>query len=116
MVYNKIILSINNAFTKVVSLVLKGIKRILPKKFSFYINKVESNTAFHNIIGLLFFNAIGGFLMILTQVKLANYLGAYIYGIYAYVLAIGEIGANFVRYGRHKTMVRELVRFPGSVS
>lgn len=112
MVYNKIILSINNAFTKVVSLVLKGIKRILPKRFSSYINKVESNTAFHNIIGLLFFNAIGGLLMILTQVKLANYLGAYIYGIYAYVLAIGEIGANFVRYGRHKTMVRELVRFP----
>ena len=48
----------------------------------------------------------------LTNVKIANVLGAEIFGIYSYYLAIGEVGSNFVRYGRHKTMTRDLIQKP----
>ncbi|RGM44879.1 MULTISPECIES: oligosaccharide flippase family protein [Bacteroides] len=65
-----------------------------------------------NVIGLLAFNALGGLLIIVTNIKLANILGAAVFGIYSYYLAIGEIGSNIVRYGRHKTMLRELVQYP----
>lgn len=65
-----------------------------------------------NVIGLLAFNALGGLLIIVTNIKLANVLGAAAFGIYSYYLAIGEIGSNIVRYGRHKTMLRELVQYP----
>lgn len=65
-----------------------------------------------NVIGLLAFNALGGLLIIITNIKLANVLGAAVFGVYSYYLAIGEIGSNIVRYGRHKTMLRELVQYP----
>ena len=65
-----------------------------------------------NVIGLLTFNALGGLLIMVTNIKLANVLGAAVFGIYSYYLAIGEIGSNIVRYGRHKTMLRELVQHP----
>ena len=71
----------------------------------------KSNLA-HNALGLILLNALGGFLLLVTQIKMANVLGAAIYGIYAYCLAIGEVGANFVRYGRQKTMLRDLVQHP----
>ena len=45
-----------------------------------------------------------------TNVKMANLMGPIVFGLYSYYLAIGEVGANFVRYGLHKTMVRDLVQ------
>lgn len=66
----------------------------------------------HNVVGLAFFNALGGLCVMVTQIKLANYLGASVYGIYSYCLAIGEVGSVFVRYGRSKTMVRDLIQYP----
>ena len=84
----------------------------LPKRFSSKIEKYKESSFVNNVFGLTFFNALGGFLMMLTNIKLANVLGASIFGLYSYYLAVGEVGANFVRYGRHKTMIRDLVQHP----
>lgn len=74
---------------------------------------IEHNNAINNLFALVCLNAIGGVLMLFTQVKMANVMGPIVYGLYSYYCAIGEIGANFVRYGRNKTMVRELVQNEG---
>lgn len=75
--------------------------------------KIRNNKAvFSNLLGLTLFNALGGFLIIVTQVKLANHLGPAPYGLYSYCLAIGEVGCVIVRYGRNKTMLRDLVQRP----
>lgn len=94
--------------------ILLGISTyILPKRFSQQLcNISSSNGAIRNILGLLIFNAIGGLLIMVTNVKLANGMGAAMYGLFSYYLAIGEVGSNFVRYGRHKTMLRELIQKP----
>lgn len=85
---------------------------ILPPKISAKLQKYKANSTLYNVIGLSIFNALGGLLLMFTNVKLANVLGAAVFGLYSYYLAIGEVGANFVRYGRHKTMVRDLIQKP----
>ena len=86
-----------------------GIK-CLPKKISAKLEHYKDSSFVNNVFGLTLFNALGGFLLMLTNIKLANVLGASLFGLYSYYLAVGEVGANFVRYGRHKTMVRDLVQ------
>lgn len=76
----------------------------------------KNSNVVYNVIGLTLFNAIGGFLVLVTNVKLANTLGASLFGLYSYYLAVGEVGANFVRYGRHKSMIRDLIQFPNNNS
>lgn len=96
-------------------IVRTGIKVLLyvtPNRFKPALMKLEQNTLFQNVFGLTVFNAVGGLLVMATNMKLANVLGAAVYGIYSYYLAIGEVGANFVRYGRHKTMTRDLIQNP----
>lgn len=110
---NKIIYAIDSVLDKFVALLIVVARLFVPSKFK---NKFDSITEhkdmLHNVIGLTFFNALGGFCVMATQVKLANYLGASVYGVYSYCLAIGEVGAMFVRYGRNKTMVRDLIQMP----
>jgi len=88
------------------------IKPIVPSKFRGKLNEIESNKTLNNILGLAFFNALGGLIMMLTNVKIANVLGATVFGVYSYYLAIGEVGSNFVRYGRNKSMTRDLIQRP----
>lgn len=108
---NKLIYLIDSALDKFVKIVLTIIRLLVPQKYANRLYSiVEHSEMLHNVIGLTFFNAIGGFCVIATQIKLANYLGASMYGVYSYCLAIGEVGAMIVRYGRHKTMLRDLVQ------
>lgn len=110
---NKFFCWINQALITCVSRIICVIETLVPSKFSDKIRILRSHeVVFYNVIGLTFFNSLGGLLTILTQVKLANVMGASHYGVYSYCLAIGEVGAMVVRYGRHKTMVRDLIQYP----
>lgn len=110
---NRLLYFLDSGIDKFVYLFITIISYFVPKKYQKRLDGIiEHEEIFHNVIGLAFFNALGGFFVIVTQVKLANYLGAAVYGIYSYCLAIGEVGAVFVRYGRNKTMLRDLVQYP----
>lgn len=95
-------------FDKIFAIFLK----IVPATIRGLIETLSKSKATHNALGLILLNSLGGLLLLVTQIKMANVLGPSIYGIYAYCLAIGEVGANFVRYGRQKTMLRDLVQHP----
>lgn len=111
---NKLLYGIDLFLQRSVSLFLSICFRVLPTKLRPVISKLEQHTSvLHNAVGLTFFNAVGGVLLLVTQVKLANVMGASVYGVYSYWLAIGEVGAMFVRYGRNKTMTRDLIQIPG---
>lgn len=109
---NPVLFPLQNLMGYIVHILIVVIRPIVPHKYKDQFLRIESNKTFNNVIGLTVFNALGGVLLMLTNVKIANVLGAEIYGIYSYYLAIGEVGANFVRYGRNKTMIRDLVQKP----
>lgn len=109
---NRILYPIQYLMGMLVHLGIKILKPITPKRFKGKLLDIENNTFAMNVLGLTFFNAIGGVLVMMTNVKLANVLGAAIYGVYSYYIAIGEVGSIFVRYGRHKTMTRDLIQNP----
>ena len=110
---NRIIYAIDAFLGFFVTRVFCLLERIAPSPIKKRLKSLEQHkVAVHNVLGLTFFNALGGVLILITQVKLANVMGAAIYGLYSYYLAIGEVGANFVRYGRQKTMTRDLIQFP----
>lgn len=100
------------ALTRVVHVLLATCRYVAPESYKEKIQKLEKNETLINIIGLTIFNALGGFLLMITNIKLANVLGAAIYGIFSYYVAIGEVGINFVRYGRDKSMIRDLIQYP----
>ena len=89
---------------------LKVLIPLIPPRFQDELKRLEGNVFAMNVLGLTFFNALGGLLVMATNVKLANVLGASVYGTYAFYIAVGEMGSNFVRYGRHKTMTRDLIQ------
>ncbi len=106
---NIVLYSIDCTLKWMVDKFLSILSRIFPRyKLFNQIQKYEN--ALKNILGLVIFNALGGLLVMVTNVKLANTMGASIFGVYSYYLAIGEVGSKFVRYGREKTMLRELVQ------
>lgn len=110
---NKLLYLLDTGLDKFVILIITITRFFIPGKFKKKIDLLsEHKDMLHNVVGLAFFNALGGLCVMATQVKLANYLGASIYGLYSYCLAIGEVGAMFVRYGRNKTMVRDLIQYP----
>lgn len=110
---NKLLYYLDKGLDRFVMLVILIVRFVVPRKFKKKFDALlEHKDMLHNVVGLAFFNAIGGLCVMATQVKLANYLGASVYGIYSYCLAIGEVGAMFVRYGRNKTMVRDLIQYP----
>ena len=110
---NKLLYYIDLGLDKFVILIITVARFFIPRKYKQRFDKLtEHKEMLHNVVGLAFFNTLGGVCIMVTQVKLANYLGASVYGIYSYCLAIGEVGALFVRYGRNKTMVRDLVQLP----
>ena len=110
---NKLLYALDKALDQFVMLVLAVVRFFVPPKFRKRFDKLTAHKdMLHNVVGLAFFNVLGGLCVMATQVKLANYFGASVYGIYSYCLAIGEVGAMFVRYGRNKTMVRDLIQFP----
>lgn len=113
MKYNRLISAIDDFLEHFVLFLFRSLKHLLPLSMKKQILLIEQHKSIvHNVIGLTLFNAIGGILVLITQVKLANVMGATLYGLYSYYLAIGEVGANFVRYGRNKTMTRDLIQFP----
>lgn len=108
---NKLIYPIQNLIRKFVHLIIIiAIPLFSSKKYKEKLISIENNITLQNILGLTIFNALGGLLLMFTNVKIANVLGASLYGLYSYYLAIGEVGSNFVRYGRHKTMTRDLIQ------
>lgn len=111
---NRLLYFVDTGVDKFVIIIFAVVRFFVPTKYK---DKVDGlivhKDMLHNVVGLAFFNAIGGVCVMATQVKLANFFGASVYGVYSYCLAIGEIGAMFVRYGRNKTMVRDLVQNPG---
>lgn len=109
---NKLIYPLQKLMGEFVHLLVRLILPILPNKYKARLEGIENNSTIQNVIGLTFFNAVGGIVIMFTNIKIANILGASIYGLYAYYLAIGEVGSNFVRYGRHKTMTRDLIQKP----
>ena len=110
---NKLLYAIDQSIARVLAIVLNLIVRFTPnqwKQKKEYL--AEHQQTLHNVVGLTGLNALGGVLILLTQVKLANVLGASIYGMFSYYVAIGEVGCMIVRYGRHKTMTRDLIQRP----
>lgn len=108
---NPIIYPLDRLLKISVDLLFIIIKFVAPKKYTSAI-EVLKTPAVVNVFGLTLFNALGGLLLIATNIKLANVLGASLFGLYSYFLAIGEVGSNWTRYGRHKTQIRDLVQFP----
>lgn len=110
---NKLLYFLDGVLDKFVLLVINIVRFFIPSQYrNRFAKLVAHKELLHNVFGLAFFNALGGLCVMVTQVKLANYLGASVYGVYSYCLAIGEVGAMFVRYGRNKTMVRDLIQWP----
>lgn len=109
---NIIIYLIQQFMGWIIHVLISIIKPISPLILCKKIEELESNPLFINVIGLTILNGLGGVLVLLTNIKLANLLGASVFGIYSYYIAVGEAGANFVRYGRHKTMTRDLIQQP----
>ena len=110
---NKLLYALDKALDRFVMLVLAVARFLVPSKYKKRFDKLTAHKdMLHNVVGLAFFNVLGGLCVMATQVKLANYFGASVYGVYSYCLAIGEVGAMFVRYGRNKTMVRDLIQYP----
>lgn len=110
---NKLLYYLDTGLDKFVAAIIRLARFFVPDKYkNRYDSIAQHKDMLHNVVGLAFFNALGGLFVMITQVKLANYLGASTYGIYSYCLAIGEVGAMFVRYGRNKTMVRDLIQYP----
>lgn len=110
---NRLLYVLDKALDRFVVLFIIVVRVILPARCQVNLDKFSDHKdMLQNVIGLAFFNFLGGLCVIVTQVKLANYFGASVYGVYSYCLAIGEVGAMFVRYGRNKTMVRDLIQYP----
>ena len=110
---NKLLYVLDKALDRFVMLVLTVVRFFVPSRYKKRFDKLTAHTdMLHNVVGLAFFNVLGGVCVMATQVKLANYFGASVYGVYSYCLAIGQVGAMFVRYGRNKTMVRDLIQNP----
>ena len=108
----KLLLVLDNVLTRFVFILWTLLECILPIRMYQKIAKFKEHESLHNVLGLTLFNAFGGVLLLVTQIKLANYMGASIYGVYSYSIAVGEVGAMFVRYGRNKTMTRDLIQHP----
>lgn len=109
---NKLVYPIYAFIGILMDLIFNLIGKIPINRFAGRINSIKNNVFVRNTIGLTVFNAIGGVVVLFTNVKLANTLGAAVFGLYSYYIAIGEVGQNFVRYGRNKTMIRDLVQLP----
>ena len=65
-----------------------------------------------NIAVLILLNGLIGVMGLTTQMLTANVLGKMLFGELAFYIAVGTIGQKIVRYGREKTMVRDLVQSP----
>ena len=109
---NKLLFVLDNVLARFVLILWSLLECVLPTKMYQKIARFKENEVLHNVLGLALFNALGGILLLVTQIKLANYMGASTYGVYSYCIAVGEVGAMFVRYGRNKTMTRDLIQHP----
>ena len=65
-----------------------------------------------NLSALILTNALVMGIGFLTRVKIANIVGKEVFGLMAYGMALGHLGAMFVRFGLDRTLVRDLVHFP----
>lgn len=110
--HNKLLYPFQRFLIFFIHLFIVLVAAIVPQKYKTRIKHIESNSVLINVIGLTLFSALGGLLLMLTNIKLANVLGAAVYGLFSYYTAIGEVGINFVRYGRDKSMTRDLIQQP----
>lgn len=69
-----------------------------------------------SILGLIVFNSIGGVITLYLQFFIANKVGVISFGEYSYYVAIGTVGAVFTRYGRNKTMLRDIIQSENNTS
>ncbi|MCL2348352.1 MAG: oligosaccharide flippase family protein [Planctomycetaceae bacterium] len=69
--------------------------------------------AVKNTLMLMISNGFLGLFAIATQILVTNTLGRTLFGQYASYMAIGTYGACIVRYGRERTMVRDIIQHPG---
>jgi len=67
----------------------------------------------HNLSALVLFNFLAAGLFFVTQVKIANVIGKEKFGLLAYGIALGMYGQTIVRYGMNRTLVRDLIHYPG---
>ena len=98
-----------------ITLFVNLMKKTFPRRMKSLIIHLESfinRPMARNTITLLFVNGIMGVLAIGTQVLSANMLGKARLSDLATYSAIGTCGALVVRFGRERTMVRDLVQFP----
>ena len=71
----------------------------------------QSATA-KNMIMLVMLNGLIGVFGIATQILITNGLGRETFGEYAFYAALGAYGASLVRFGRDRTMIRDIVHCP----
>lgn len=96
-------------------LVTSLIQKALPRRWNGFgerLEKISRSLAVKNILLLLFYNGFGAALRIMTLLLIINGLGRDRYGEYAYFLALGAYGRSLVRFGRDKTMVRDIIQNP----
>ena len=74
--------------------------------------KLSQSTTVKNMIMLLMLNGFIGGVGIATQILITNSLGREVFGEYAYYVALGTYGACIVRFGRDRTMIRDIVQHP----
>ncbi|HBT76409.1 MAG TPA: hypothetical protein DEB39_05670 [Planctomycetaceae bacterium] len=83
---------------------------------SIFLNRVRrwisANPAGKKVVVLFFFNGIVAALGLVTQVLITNRLGAEDYGFLTLAVAVGSYSLTVVRYGRERTMLRDLTQHP----
>ena len=75
-------------------------------------SKLTLSRAATSVFSLFAINGLVSIVGFLTQIALANNLGVEVYGFYAWYVAVGTYIGTVVRYGREKTLLRDLVRLP----
>lgn len=103
---NRLINVIETFFFNLVSRALNITLIFTSNKFG---DRLLRSNNYKNFIGLAFFNGLGGLILMLTLIHLASYMGPSLFGSFSYYIALGEIGSMIVRYGRDKSLLRDLV-------
>jgi O-antigen/teichoic acid export membrane protein len=104
---------LSRGFNRAISMCVWLAAFFLPPSLAKRMQMLANNTMVKNTMALFLVNGLVGGCAILTQIKIANTLGPVIFGVYSFALAIGAYGDVFVRYGREKSMIRDLVQRPG---
>ena len=86
--------------------------QIAHKKWPSWVCQLVDRPAFRNAFLLFLVNGLMGVVGVATRIMIANSLGLTDFGVIAYALAIGSCGATVIRFGRDKTLMRDLIHYP----